>query len=410
MAISTGNAVSLDTDTALTPSLSVNAANPADVTFIVSGLESDYSGTVTFTDTTGKSDVVPIGSNGTYSADLSNLTAGTLTYLMTVSDPAGNVINVDPTVTLGLDGYSDGAANAPGGTAQLPTLLNGYAVRAPWQVAGVDYAVGPQPGVTFKDPSTINMAGVSVNTTSKLITITGDNVTLDGYDFATGGYHIFVYGKNDTISNFKIGVTSSSTADPITTAYGSGASNLTLKYGIIDGGGTAGSNTPGALVYDAASAGLTVEYCLLENAYQHTIEFQGNANIQYNLFNSCSFGTTTHGDFLYYGGIGPANSIVVDYNTFYQPVANSAGFPGGVVAALNASGFGNDPSFSGMVFDNNTGVGLGATGHEVNGGTTSSAMENWINWTNAQNGTAQAINPVAEDNYFTMSGNRFPTI
>ena len=96
-----GNAVSLDTDSALQPSLSVNASDPANVTFVVSGLESDYSGTVTFTDTTGKSDVVAIGSNGTYSANLSNLTDGTLTYVMTVSDPAGNVITVDPTTELG---------------------------------------------------------------------------------------------------------------------------------------------------------------------------------------------------------------------------------------------------------------------------------------------------------------------
>ena len=159
-ATATGNAVSLDTDSALTPSLSVDAAIPSHVTFTVSGLESDYSGTVTFTDTTGKSDVVPIGSNGTYSADLSNLTTGALTYLMTVSDPAGNVINVDPVTFLGSTGYSDGSASAPGGAAQYSTLLSGYEVRPPWEVAGVDYAVGPQTGVTLKDPSTISMRRV----------------------------------------------------------------------------------------------------------------------------------------------------------------------------------------------------------------------------------------------------------
>ena len=58
-----GNDASLDTDSGLNPMLSVNAANPTDVKFTVSGLESDYSGTVTFTDSAGKSDVVPIGSN-----------------------------------------------------------------------------------------------------------------------------------------------------------------------------------------------------------------------------------------------------------------------------------------------------------------------------------------------------------
>ncbi len=125
--------------------MSVYAANPADVIFTVSGLASDYSGTVTFTDSLGKSDVVPIGADGTYSANLSNLAEGTINYTMMVSDPAGNVINVDPTATLG-----DGSANAPAGPAQMPSLLNGYKAPPPWEVAGVDYAVGVPSGLTLK--------------------------------------------------------------------------------------------------------------------------------------------------------------------------------------------------------------------------------------------------------------------
>lgn len=49
----TGNASAL-------PSLTVDATNPVHVTFTVSGLASDYSGTVTFTDASGKQDVVPV--------------------------------------------------------------------------------------------------------------------------------------------------------------------------------------------------------------------------------------------------------------------------------------------------------------------------------------------------------------
>ena len=115
------------------------------VTFTVSGLEPDYSGTVTFTDASGTQDVVPIKSNGAYSANLSNLTNGTITYLLSVSNPAGNVITVDPPLNLG-----DGSANAPAGTPQLPTLLNGYAVRPSWNVAGVDYYVGVPTGTVLK--------------------------------------------------------------------------------------------------------------------------------------------------------------------------------------------------------------------------------------------------------------------
>src|SRR5262249_40751852 len=80
-----GNAVTLDTDSNLTPTLAVNAANPTHVTFTVNGLEGDETGTVIFADTNGHQDVVPIASNGSNSANLSNLADGTITYLLSVT-------------------------------------------------------------------------------------------------------------------------------------------------------------------------------------------------------------------------------------------------------------------------------------------------------------------------------------
>ena len=47
------------------------------------------AGGPTSTDSDDKSDVVSVGGDGTYSANLTNLANGTITYLMTVSDPAG---------------------------------------------------------------------------------------------------------------------------------------------------------------------------------------------------------------------------------------------------------------------------------------------------------------------------------
>src|SRR6266542_4367378 len=97
--------------------------------------------------------------------------------------------------------YDDGSANASAGTPQEPNLLAGYTVRPPWQVAGVDYAVGPQSAPT-KDPATISMAGVSVDTSTRTVTITGSNVTLDGYDFSLhGGYQLNVVGNNAVVQN-----------------------------------------------------------------------------------------------------------------------------------------------------------------------------------------------------------------
>src|SRR5262245_49447318 len=102
-----------------------------------------------------------------------------------------------PTAMLG-----DGSANAPAGAPQLPNLFSGYALRPPWEVAGVNYAVGYEPSTALNNPATISMPGVSVNTTNKTITVTGNNVTLDGYDFSlNGGWGVVVQGANTTILN-----------------------------------------------------------------------------------------------------------------------------------------------------------------------------------------------------------------
>lgn len=62
--------------------------------------------------------------------------------------------STDPWISL------DGRTGATGGTAQFPSLLSGYLIRPPWQVAGVDYAVGLK-------------SNVSVDTSTDIITITG---------------------------------------------------------------------------------------------------------------------------------------------------------------------------------------------------------------------------------------------
>ena len=83
--------------------------------------------------------------NGAHSASLSNPIDGNLTYLMTASDPAGAVTKVDAPTT---GGYNDGYSKAPAGTPQFPNLLTVYAVRPPWRVAGVHYAVGIPTGTS----------------------------------------------------------------------------------------------------------------------------------------------------------------------------------------------------------------------------------------------------------------------
>src|SRR5882724_5655299 len=100
---------------------------------------------------------------------------------------------------------NDGLANAPANAPQMPTLLSGYAARPTWSVAGVDYAVGYASGTTLRDPSTISMAGVTVDKVNHVIDISGSNITLSGYDFSlNGGWGVSINsGNNVTVENSK---------------------------------------------------------------------------------------------------------------------------------------------------------------------------------------------------------------
>ena len=165
-------------------------------------------GTNTFTATTGNTSVSVAGwALSKLSVTPAATGSFTLTATATEQGAAGTTSSAaaNNTVTAGAavtTGYADGSSGAPAGTPQLPSILSGYAVRPPWEVAGVNYAVGIPTGTALLNPATISMAGVSVNTTNHTVTVTGNNVTLNGYDFSlANGYEVIVEGANDTIKN-----------------------------------------------------------------------------------------------------------------------------------------------------------------------------------------------------------------
>jgi hypothetical protein len=221
---------------------------------------------------------------------------------------------------------NDGSANAAVGSPQLPNLLSGYAVRPAWQVAGVDYAVGPT-STPLKDPATISMAGVSVDTATRTINITGNNVTLSGYDFSLhGGYQVSTYGANTTItnSNFAVGTLQGSYL-----IYGfESASNLTITHNTFDG--SAILNQTSFIGYRGSGA-VTLEYNHFENFAQHIIEFaQQNGSpsfsvvYKYNLIEQGALGAGSHLNYLQFGG-GTASSVDVEFNTSLQTPQLGAG-------------------------------------------------------------------------------------
>ncbi|MBB4425793.1 hypothetical protein GGD66_004354 [Bradyrhizobium sp. CIR48] len=211
-------------------------------------------------------------------------------------------------------------------TSQLPNLLDGYAVRPTWNVAGVDYAVGTT-STSLKDPATISMAGVSVDSSSRTITISGSNITLDGYDFSLhGGYQVTVAGSNATISNsnFAIGTNPGSYL-----VYGtSAASNLTLTHNTFDGSAIGNATS---FIGFAGSGQVTMEYNWFKEFPQHIVEFtQANGSpsfsvvYKYNLIEQGAIEDGAHLNFLQFGG-GTASSVDVEFNTTYQTPQASGG-------------------------------------------------------------------------------------
>jgi hypothetical protein len=220
---------------------------------------------------------------------------------------------------------NDGSANAPVGTPQLPNLLASYGANRPgWNVAGVDYYVGAPEGLALKNPAAISMAGVSVNTTNHIITVTGSNVTLDGYDFSlNGGWGVVVQGANDTIksSNFVVGANGNA---PILAAVSS--SNLTVSSVTIDG---SNSGAVSGLIEDRGSGTLNVQYSWLKNAGGDMIQMHNGgqpANLicEYNLIQNAGMSAGAHGDYTEFID-GPFTATIM-YNTTTQSGGTTQGF------------------------------------------------------------------------------------
>ncbi|MGY3507752.1 Ig-like domain-containing protein [Bradyrhizobium lupini] len=220
---------------------------------------------------------------------------------------------------------NDGFANAPTGTPQLPNLLDSYGANRPgWNVAGVDYYAGTPQGLALKNPATISMAGVSVNTANHTITVTGSEVTLDGYDFSlNGGWGVVVQSANTKIlnSNFQVGANG---LKPILATDSS--SNLTVMYSTLDGNN---NGSVSGLIENRGSGTLTVEYSWLKNAGGDMIQMHNGGKsagliVEYNLIQNAGMASGAHGDYTEFMD-GPFTATIM-YNTTTQNGGASQGF------------------------------------------------------------------------------------
>ncbi|MGY4286396.1 hypothetical protein ACVWXO_005616 [Bradyrhizobium sp. LM2.7] len=197
-------------------------------------------------------------------------------------------------------------------------------MRPPWPVAGVDYCVGYRMNTVLKAPTTISMAGVSVDLISRIVTVTGDDVTLDGYDFSLdGGWQVSVQAANTKIVNSSFVVGSN---DLIPIVGAATASNLDVVNCTIDG---AGHNPgPWGTLFAYRGKGFTIEYSWLENSGGDMIQqIDGGAGgmivIRNNLIQNGGMSPGAHGDYTQLAG-GPF-IVAINYNTTLQNGGSTQG-------------------------------------------------------------------------------------
>ncbi|TYO60738.1 hypothetical protein FXV83_42245 [Bradyrhizobium hipponense] len=252
----------------------------------------------------------------------------------------------------------DGSPKAPICTVQHPHLLNGYRIRPQWNVAGVDYCVGYPAKTLLKDPATISLAEVSVDVANRSITVTGDDVTLDGYDFS--GWSFVTTAANTSLINSNFNGTNPGGPQSSVISGAPSSSNLYVGYSTIDGL-TGGGHAE--FLVEMEGPGLTIEYSWLKNSNSDIIGRHGrdggDITIQYNLLQQAGMGgPKTHGDYLQvYGPTVNATNIL--YNTAIQQGGITQGFIadntdsgelagniliGTVSYWMSASGPGTDPA------------------------------------------------------------------
>ncbi len=223
--------------------------------------------------------------------------------------------------------FPDGSSGAPAGAVQYATLLNSYAHIPAWNVAGVGYRVGYPTGQTFKIPGVDTLpTGASYNNTSKNITISASNVTLDGWDCSANGGTQIVGGSgcvNPTISNCKFLFGAST--NPFINMTNSSSGGGTIINNVIDGNNGAG-NPLAALVTIGGAGNWTIHYNWFKNVYEDAINFIVNAtaslDTQFNIIENVGSGIgSAHPDWIQSFGSGPM-TLNIQYNLV---IANANG-------------------------------------------------------------------------------------
>ncbi len=253
-------------------------------------------------------------------------------------------------------GWADGLSGAYNGRPQYPNLLNGYCVRPPWNVAGVDYPVGIPPGTVMKDWRTVNDPAITPNPTTgfmRLDGIAGGNVTLRNIDFSLGIGAVIYNASGGAASitcincKFALPATSSQQYGVVAPIHDQNAAVIVVQNCFFDG------KNMGASTFLSVQGTTTMQYNWFINAWQHILEFNSTTNAtltyKYNLIDVAAIGPGAHMNFLQ-GGSAGSPKYFVSFNTNFQQT------PGGAEGWQFEAGATGAIAFDNPQFTNNVSI------------------------------------------------------
>src|SRR5665213_1177317 len=220
--------------------------------------------------------------------------------------------------------YRDGCPGASADNPAFPTLLTRYKARPPWNVAGIDFAVGIPSNVVLKDPRSAALpSACSLGGTT--VTCSG-TVTLDGYDFSlNNGTTLIITGGDVTVQNclFIVGSNQGALGKILDV---SGTTNATFLHNDFDGSNIAVTPQRGQTINVANKGTITFRYNYFHNSGGDMIDFSDGPQvniIQYNVFKDIGL-KTAHSDTLQWCGSIVSNSDL-SFNTVVQAVSGLSG-------------------------------------------------------------------------------------
>ena len=145
-----------------------------------------------------------------------------------------------------------------------------------WNVAGVDYPVGINSGVTLLDPAVSQPTGCSwVSSRNELSCNAAGSLTINGYDFSTHGGVFLAVGSavtglvTITNCNFVLGSTNFSAYFLISVTGGNG---LIFENNFVNGNGSTVATTYTTMLYYSGNGNITLMYNYFLNTPSRFIE------------------------------------------------------------------------------------------------------------------------------------------